>query len=92
MEPVEAALELQGELESALEDESAGAVIRVLAVRPPPDLGADRVFRVILALPGSRDWTVDLPVPLAMGYLADEEAAVNEWKGWVLELVARLGL
>jgi hypothetical protein len=92
MEPVEAAVELQGELEAALEDEGAGADARVLAVRPPPDLGADRVFRIMLALPGSRDQTVDLPVPLAMGYLADEEAAVNEWKSWVVELVERLGL
>lgn len=91
MNPIEAALELHGELEAALADEGAG-VARVLAVRPPPDLGADRVFHITLALPGSRDHTVDLPVALAMGYLADEEAAVDEWKTWVVELVGRLGL
>lgn len=92
MNPIEAALELHGELEAALEDEGAGERARVLAVRPPPDLGADRAFHVTLALPGSPDRTVDLPAALAMGYLADEEAAVDEWKTWVVELVGRLGL
>jgi hypothetical protein len=33
----------------------------------------------------------DLPTGLAMAYLADEEAAVDEWKSWVAGLRACLG-
>lgn len=85
-------MELHGELAAALDEERGGEAVHVVAVRPPSDLGADRVFRVTLAVSDSHERTVDLPVPLAMGYLADEEAAVDEWKRWVLDQVGQLGL
>ncbi len=40
-------------------------------------------------MPDSGDRIVELPVPLAMGYLADEEAAVDEFKVWAARLWER---
>jgi hypothetical protein len=62
MDPDVAARLLGEELEDALADLSHGqAAPRLLAVRPPPDLGP-----------------------------SDEEAAVDEWKRWVMRLFERL--
>lgn len=91
MSPDEAAEELRGELEAALDDSGmAPRGARVAEVAAPRDLGADRVFRIAVLDAKARTHTAMLPVPLAMGYLADEEAAVDEWKAWVAELSARL--
>jgi hypothetical protein len=92
MLPHEAALLLQAELQQALADlsESAGEA-HIRDVRPPPDLGPGTAFRVSAAS-GSCRVELELPSGLAVAYLADEEAAVDEWKHWVAALVERLGM
>lgn len=91
MDPQRAADAIGEELETALQDEEIGlSGAHVRSVTAPADLGADRTFRIVIAMPGSPDHNVRLPVPLAMGYLADEEAAVDEWKTWVAALARRL--
>lgn len=91
MNPERAAVEIRGELEAALEDWGGTAEpARVRSVEAPPDLGSDRYFRVTLSASAAHDQVVKLPAALAMGYLADEEAAVDEFKLWVAELWERL--
>jgi hypothetical protein len=90
MDPDVAARLLGEELEDALADLSHGqAAPRLLAVRPPPDLGPSTAFEITL-LSGSRRYETTLATGLAMAYLADEEAAVDEWKRWVMRLFERL--
>lgn len=88
MSPEEAAVVLCGEIEAALAAVGGSAsAVQLRSVEPPVDLGADRCFRVVIE---SRDGrvAVDLPAGLAMAYLADEEAAVDEFKTWVAGLAA----
>lgn len=90
MSPDEAARLLREELEDALAEGTAGpATACTLAVQPPPDLAPDTCFQVRASL-GPRTVESDLPTGLAMAYLADEEAAVDEWKRWVADLRQRL--
>ena len=90
MSPDDAARLLQEELEDALAQEPAGPPATLaLAVRPPPDLAPDTCFRVRASL-GPLTVESDLPTGLAIAYLADEEAAVDEFKSWVAELRQRL--
>ncbi|UCC71213.1 MAG: hypothetical protein JSV86_12560 [Gemmatimonadota bacterium] len=90
MHPDEAASQLREELEDALADLAEGRVEGpVRAVLPPPDLGPDTSFSVELST-GSQLTRVSLPTGLAMAYLADEEAAVDEWKCWVAALRERV--
>jgi hypothetical protein len=92
MHPQEAARLLRGELEDALArpgDRPARAV--ALTILPPADLAPDTSFRVRACL-DPHTVEVDLPTGLAMGYLADEEAAVDEWKHWVSGLIKCLQL
>jgi hypothetical protein len=85
MSPDEAADGLREELEEILAeiDGMPGSLIR--SVEPPRDLGADTYFRVTI---DTRRGLVCCPLPtgLAMAYLADEEAAVDEFKRWVRAL------
>lgn len=91
MDPDRAAAAIGGELQATLDDPETGLTrAQVRSVAAPADLGADRTFLITLSIPGSRDHVAELPVPLAIGYLADEEAAVDEWKGWVADLSRRL--
>ncbi len=46
---------------------------------------------VSLERPGRGTLTRLLPTTLAMGYLADAESAVDEWKHWVRDLHEELG-
>jgi hypothetical protein len=79
--PSEAARALREEIIWTLTDLSGGApAVTVLAVLPPDNLGADTSFRVRLRAADGRRVEADLPSGLVMGYLADEEAAVDEWK------------
>jgi hypothetical protein len=82
---------LREELDEALADLSdrVGAV-RVESVTPPPDLEAGTSFRVRLSPAVGPQVDVDLPSNLAIGYLADEEAAVDEFRLWLNELFVRL--
>ena len=90
MTPQEAARLLQAELQEALAElsDTVGDA-RLHQVRPPPDLGPDTAFRVSAAS-SSRHVELELPSALAIAYLADEEAAVDEWKHWVAALAQRL--
>jgi hypothetical protein len=84
MTPAEAAEQLREELEAALADFLGEAPpARVYVVHPPPDLGADRAFRIVLDRGDGRRVEASLPAGLAIAYLADEEAAVDEWRTWV---------
>ncbi len=90
MHPQEAARLLRGELEDALAHPGDGPARAVaLTILPPADLAPDTAFLVRASL-GRQTLEVDLPTGLAIGYLADEEAAVDEWKSWVAALLARL--
>lgn len=83
MELKEAARALQAEIDAALEDfDALGPETRVLSVSPPADAGPDTRFMVTVRIAGDRR-RAELPTGLALAYLADEEAAVDEWKRWV---------
>lgn len=90
MTPEEAARELEEELEAALLDlePDRGFTVQVLEV--PGDLGADTHFVVRVGTTGAAATELRAPTPLVMGYLADEEAAVDEWRHWVHGLAERL--
>ncbi len=86
MTPGEAADELREEIEAALVGIGRASAVRVQSVEPPEDLGADTCFQVtIVSERGSGAF--DLPTGLAMAYLADEEAAVDEFKLWLQSLL-----
>ncbi len=92
MNPREAAERIREELTEALAEAVAhGSDLVVRHVSAPPDLGADRHFEITLSSRRDprRTLRVDLPASLAMGYLADEEAAVDEWRRWVQSLRER---
>jgi hypothetical protein len=80
LSPEEAAVALREEIEEGLAD--LGAEVRACAVEAPSDLGADLCFRIRLEM-GEGLMECELPAGLAMAYLADEEAAVDEFKRWL---------
>jgi hypothetical protein len=81
---------LHEELDDAFADPSDGQATEYsLAVRPPADLAADTAFRIRVSR-GPLVLETDLPTGLAVAYLADEEAAVDEWKRWLADLRQRL--
>jgi hypothetical protein len=82
--PEEAAIALREEIEAALAEAPAPRG-RLRSVEPPADLGADTCFRITLEARGA-GLVVELPTGLAMAYLADEEAAVDEFKKWLADL------
>jgi len=63
---------------------------RVHIGAPPQGPVAGASFAVSIQSGGS-DLRVELPCGLAIGYLADEESAVDAWKGWTEELALLLG-
>jgi hypothetical protein len=89
--PEELARALQDELDEALAEIAGATPVRIVDVSAPPDLGPDRVFLISLSSGSGSLLDVALPAPLAAGYLADEESAVDEWKRWLAALAARLG-
>lgn len=91
MTPEELARSLRDELEEALAEAGGATPVEVASITAPPDLGADRYFIISLCFGAGAALEIALPVPLAAGYLADEESAVDEWKRWVAELATRLG-
>lgn len=94
MTPQELALEIKEELAEALADTALSERWSVIDVVPPTLLDADSHLSVILATTdGAADGTIAemaLPSSLAIGYLADEEAAVDEWRLWIEEIAKRL--
>ncbi len=82
------------ELSRLLRDELAEALtdmgdllepMSVESVTPPRVLEAGASFRVRLLASRGRRLDADLPANLAIGYLADEEAAVDEFRQWLYE-------
>lgn len=92
MTPEEAAHELEEELEAALADLApAGPRVEVRVVHRPIDLGPEASFRLtVRPATGRPAIVIEVPVTLVIGYLADEEAAVDEWRRWVRDLRQRL--
>lgn len=90
MTPEEAARLLAEELEAALGELSGPAArARINTVYAPPDFGPDRSFRIALLSSSGDTVELALPATLALAYLADEEAAVDEWRAWVREIWKR---
>lgn len=91
MEPKQAAERLREEIEEWLADWHGGE-LELRSVEPPSDLGANTSFTLIFANPRQRRTRlVSLASGLAIGYLADEEAAVDEWKQWLHSVLSDLG-
>ena len=74
---------LREEIEAALAD--SGLEVRVGSIEAPADLAPDTCFRVQFEM-GRGTVERELPTGLAIAYLADEEAAVDEFKGWLRSL------
>ena len=90
MNPHDLAHLIDAELHAALSDPDEGLSERlVLQIEPPCELTPEAVLRISAAT-GSRRVRIGLPASLALAYLADEEAAVDEWKTWVAQLRRRL--
>jgi hypothetical protein len=90
MGPEEAAETLLEELEECLADLAGVTARPAVALQPPEELRADTSFQVRVSLAGVGSAESELPVNLALGYLADEEAAVDEWRLWVQAFWERL--
>ena len=90
MEPKEAAERTREEIEAWLDDWEGGEAV-LQSVEAPPHLAADTRFTLIFTNPRTRESrVVHLPTGLALGYLADEEAAVDEWKNWLHSVLTDL--
>lgn len=89
MTPQELALNVKDELVEAIADLELSRPLSVVDVVPPPRLDADTYLSVILATADGTAEQIALPSSLAVGYLADEEAAVDEWRLWIHEIAAR---
>jgi hypothetical protein len=92
MKPQELAQQIMEELAVALTDLEPPRHLQVVDIIPPDLLDAETFLSVVIA--DSRGKTAELALPssLAIGYLADEEAAVDEWRIWVQEIAARLSV
>jgi hypothetical protein len=92
MTPQDVALKILEELEEALDDLDGAEGLHVRGVRPPDDLAPDTFFFVTLSGREGELTVIELPTTLAIGYLADEEAAVDEWRLWVRAVAQRHSL
>lgn len=91
MQPPELAVALKEELEAALAGADGGtAPFPVVSVEAPEEIRADTCFRITIRPAEGPAVPVELPTNLAVAYLADEEAAVDEWRLWLHELIERL--
>ena len=89
MTPQDVALEILEELEEALSDLDGSEGLHVRDVQPPDDLAPDTFFVVTVSGADGKPTAIELPTSLAIGYLADEEAAVDEWRLWVRAVAQR---
>lgn len=85
MEPEALARELAEELRDILAYEAIAA--RLVDVSAPPDLDPESVFTLRLERRGQLEHHT-LPAGLVAAYFADEEAAVDQWKGFIRQLAA----
>ena len=90
MTPHELAKLIKDELAEALCDLELTQSPQVLDVVPPALLDAETSLSITIADTAGKLVELELPSSLAIGYLADEEAAVDEWRIWVQEIVSRL--
>jgi hypothetical protein len=89
MTPKDIAFQILEELEDAFSDLDGAEGLHVQGVDPPNDLAPDTFFVVTVAGRGREPHEIELPTTLAIGYLADEEAAVDEWRLWVRAVAQR---
>lgn len=76
--------DIREELTASLGDLADGPHdVRVVAVVADGDLDAGTYITVSASSRSARRHDFRLPATLAIGYLADEEAAVDEWRRWV---------
>ncbi len=92
MTPHELAEQIRDELTEALSDLELPQPLQVLDVVPPALLDAETSLSVTIAGSAGKPVQLALPSSLAIGYLADEEAAVDEWRIWVQEIVNRVAV
>ena len=92
MTPHELAEQIRDELAEALADLELPQPLQVLDVVPPALLDADTSLSVTIVGSAGKPVQLALPSSLAIGYLADEEAAVDEWRIWVQEIVRRVAV
>jgi len=90
MTPHELAKLIKDELAEALSDLEPTQPLQVLDVVPPALLDAETSLSITIADTAGKLVELALPSSLAIGYLADEEAAVDEWRIWVQVIVSRL--
>ena len=90
MDPETAAERTREEIEAWLA-EWEGGELQLQSLEAPSHLGANTCFTLAFANPRTRaSRIVFLPTGLALGYLADEEAAVDEWKSWLHSVLTDL--
>lgn len=90
MTPQEVASDIHEELADALADLELPRRLSVIEVVPPDRLDAETYLHITLANADGTTARLELPGSLAVGYLAGEEAAVDEWRLWVRAVAARL--
>ncbi|HEX9638376.1 MAG TPA: hypothetical protein VGB99_12620 [Acidobacteriota bacterium] len=85
------AAELREALAEELRDllgEGWSGTVRV--EEPERGAAAGEAFRISIAQADRRTLEAELPCGLALGYLGDEENAVDVWKSWTEELAERI--
>lgn len=92
MTPDEIALSLQEEIELTLTELASGNARASVFVLPPPELTPGSHFTISVETPDAAPVVRELSTNLALGYLADEEAAVDEWRLWLVPIVECLTL
>ncbi|UCF20075.1 MAG: hypothetical protein JSU87_01300 [Gemmatimonadota bacterium] len=90
MGPEEAAQLLAEEIEECLAELAGATAAPGVEIQPPRELRADRSFWLSVYPGIGAAFEFELPVNLALGYLADEEAAVDEWRLWLHTLWQRV--
>lgn len=83
MDRLETARAIFDELSEAFRDLDEAGTVKVLDVSAPTELTPTTSFHVTLQAGSAAAVALALPATLAIGYLADEEAAVDEWRHWV---------
>ena len=86
---------VEDQLAEALAEELSGLLGEqwggeVTVVAPSGGMVAGSAFQVAISRPPDRPLALELPCGLAIGYLGDEENAVDAWKSWTEELAKRL--
>lgn len=83
------AQELEDYLQTALEEHLGEEEPIAVRAEAPDEEGPGSVVHVVVRA-GAREVHANLSSALLRAYLADEEAAVDEFKNWVAQLARRL--